>query len=89
MGYSWQSFLWTADEFLIEYSRGPPLMHVKLFLAGHALELYLKAALSKMTGDPSQAVQFRHRVKQLFDKCQSMDPLFLPNYELRIRSWNV
>jgi hypothetical protein len=82
--HTWPSFLWTADEFIIAYASAPLLAGAApLFMIGHAAELYLKAANTKITGDIDRAVGFGHRMKDLWNDCKSKDPLFMPNYELR------
>jgi hypothetical protein len=59
------------------------LTSVKLFSIGHALELYLKASYTKMTGNIKAAIDFRHNVGSLWKACKSLDASFIPGFELR------
>jgi len=82
--YEWRSFLWTADEFFIAYSLPPlNLLSVKLFLIGHTVEMYLKAANTKITGDIDRAIRFGHKIKEIWADCKGRDPNFMPSYEIR------
>ncbi len=81
--YEWHSFLDPADEWFITYSLPPPLTSVKLFAIGHTVELYLKAANAKMSGDIERAIKFGHEVKAIWDDCKARDSRFMPNYQLR------
>jgi hypothetical protein len=54
-----------------------------LFSIGHAVELYLKAGYTKLTGDRAGAVRFNHNVAALLKACQKQDPSFLTDYSLR------
>ena len=84
MAFKWNSFLWAADEWIIAYSLPPSSLHsVKLFSIGHALELYLKAANARMTGDIDRAIKFGHKINRIWDDCKNRDSDFLPDYELR------
>ena len=86
--YDWHSFLWAADEWFITYSLPPMLMHVKFFAIGHTVELYLKAAYTKITGDIDRAIGFGHEVKTIWDECKAKDPAFMPQYEIRDDIYN-
>ncbi len=84
MAQKWDSFLQTADEWIVNYSL--PIMNltaVKLFSVGHAFELYLKAANTKITGDIDRAIGFGHDLPRVWEDCKNQDPSFLPMYELR------
>lgn len=84
MALEWHSFLWAADQWLINYSLSPSgLSAVTLFSVGHALELYLKACNAKMTGNIDRAVKFGHKVDDIWLDCQAQDSNFLPHRELR------
>jgi len=83
------SFLRTADEFIIAYSTSNYSVAASLFSIGHAVELYLKAANTRMTGDIDRAVNFGHRIKDLWEDCKKSDSLFMPNYELRNNVYNA
>ncbi len=86
MASEWRAFHRTADEWLINYSIlpvGSSLTAVQLFSVGHALELYLKAVNSKLTGNIDDAVKFGHKVVAIWNDCKNRDPKFLPAYELR------
>lgn len=84
MSYEWDSFVIAADEWIIAYSLPPAnLTSVKLFSIGHAVELYLKAAYTKMTGNIKEAIGFGHKIVKIWDDCKKQDPNFLPSYELR------
>jgi hypothetical protein len=82
--HKWDSFLWTADEFVFTYAKmtfdvsGP----TQLFFIGHAVEMYLKAANTKFTGDIDSAVSFGHKIRDLWNDCKN-DSTFMPNYEIR------
>jgi len=56
---------------------------VQLFTVGHAVELYLKAAHTKLLGDMQKAMRFGHNVRQLWDACKAKDPTFLTGREIR------
>ena len=80
----WISILRTGDEFIVTYALPPyALNRAKLFVIGHAAELYLKAAFVKITGDAQRAAIFGHNMQKLLTACKQEDPSFLPNYELR------
>ena len=80
----WHSFLWTADEWLVNYFCVPSgLGSVTLFSIGHALELYLKAAYSKKIGNVDAAVRKGHNLKSIWDSCKTHDSDFMPEYEIR------
>jgi hypothetical protein len=80
----WDVFLWAADEWIINYSLPPMTLNaVKLFSIGHSLELYLKAANSKITGDIEAAISFGHNIPRIWADCKSRDQNFLPGHELR------
>jgi hypothetical protein len=81
--YEWDCFLDVADQWFVAYSVPPYDTAVKLFMIGHAVELYLKAANTKITDDIKRAIGFKHRVKQIWSDCKSHDPTFMPNYEIR------
>jgi len=83
MGYQWFSFLWTADEWFINYTLPPALAQVKLFIIGHSIELYLKAAYTYISDDVNKAISFGHRIKSLLDACKELVPSFMPSYEIR------
>jgi len=84
MSDEWRTFLWTADEFLIEYSLPLPfLTAVKQFLIGHVVELYLKAAYTKMTGDHRSAINYGHKIKNLLGACQKHTPSFMQGYQIK------
>lgn len=63
MSQNWDCFLWSADEWIVNYSLPPNMTGTKLFSIGHALELYLKATYSKMTGDVDEAVRIGHNMR--------------------------
>jgi len=86
--YDWHSFLWAADEWFITYSLPPPLMHVKFFAIGHTVELYLKAANTKITGDIERTIGFGHKVKAIWDNCKAKDSAFMPQYKIRDDIYN-
>ncbi|MDQ3017647.1 MAG: hypothetical protein M3R25_13135 [Bacteroidota bacterium] len=82
--HKWGSFLHTADEFIIAYaSCTGNTISAPLFLIGHAVELYLKSAYTKQTRDIDAAVNFGHRIYDLWNACKSIDDKFMPQYELR------
>jgi hypothetical protein len=84
MPHDWDDFLWSADEWIVNYSL--PVMRltsVKLFSIGHAFELYLKACNSKITGDIERAIKFGHELPRIWKDCKERDRTFLPDYELR------
>jgi len=88
--YNWNCFLGTADEFLIAYAKislgaNPPL---QFFIIGHAVELYLKAANAKITGDVNKSVKFGHNLYGLWKACKK-DPSFMPNFEIKESLYNI
>ena len=86
--YEWNSFLIAADEWFITYSLPPIIMGVKFFAIGHTVELYLKAANTKITGDIERAIRFRHQIKAIWDDCKAKDSDFMPKYEIRNEIYN-
>ena len=86
--YEWHSFLIAADEWFITYSLPPMLMNVKFFAIGHTVELYLKAANTKITGDIERAMKFGHNLKAIWDDCKAKDSAFMPQYEIRDDIYN-
>ena len=75
-----------ADEWIINYSlpsRPFFSIGVKLFSVGHAFELYLKAANTKITGDIDRAIKFGHNLPKIWRDCEAQDRNFLPGWELR------
>ncbi len=83
-GHEWDCLLSSADEWIVNYSL--PYSHltsVKLFSVGHAFELYLKAANTKLSGDIDHAVNFGHHIPKLWADCKRFDPKFLPEFDLR------
>jgi hypothetical protein len=84
MPHKWDSFIHTADEWIINYSM--PMMSlvgVKLFSVGHAFELCLKAANTKITGDIDRAIKFGHDIPAIWHDNEKRDSHFLPQHELR------
>lgn len=62
---------------------------VSLFLVGHTVEMYLKAASAKITGDLNEAIQFGHKIKDIWFNCKKHDPDFMPSFEIRESVYNV
>lgn len=85
---NWTDFLWSADQFIVSYSVDYGLVPVKLFEIGHAVELYLKAAYAKQKSNVDEAVNFNHRLKDLWRACQIEDHNFMSNYEIRDSVYN-
>lgn len=82
--HKWDSFLHTADCFIITYATSSYTVGAtSLFTIGHAVELYLKSANTKITGDIERAISFGHRLKDLWDDCKEKDNKFMPSYELK------
>ena len=86
--YEWHSFLIAADEWFITYSLPPVLRSVKFFAIGHTVELYLKAANTKITGDIDRAMKRGHNLKAIWDDCKAKDSAFMPQYEIRDDIYN-
>lgn len=82
----WKQFMYTADAWLVSYLARPRFLHlfdsfsVEHFTLGHAAELYLKGAYTKMTGDMKTAVKFGHDLHSLWDACKSVNSGFMPEY---------
>jgi hypothetical protein len=86
MPHEWNSFVWAADEWVVNCSLPSGnliLVSVQLFSVGHALELYLKACYTKLTGDIDSAIRFGHNVSEIWFECKARDNNFLPRHELR------
>jgi hypothetical protein len=81
--HKWDSFLSAADEWFITYSLPPALPCVKLFAIGHVVELYLKAANTKLTNDIERAIDFGHNIKAIWDQCKRQSINFMPNFEIK------
>ena len=56
---------------------------VRLFAAGHAAELYLKAAHTFLFGSIDTAIGLGHDVKKIWDACKKEDDTFLAGHEIR------
>jgi hypothetical protein len=80
---AWLLSVGAGDEWLITYAIPPLLRSVKSFAAGHAVELYLKAAVEKLTGNVEHAANFGHRIDKLWAECKRRDSQFMPQYEIR------
>jgi len=82
--YDWHSFAYAGDEWLVGYACLPAVTpFVAIFTVGHALELYLKAAHTKLFGDVEKVIKKGHNIKSLWDECKKRDGAFLPNHEIR------
>jgi len=82
--HNWCTWVQAADQWFIAYASLPHLQPgVPFWCAGHAVELYLKAAVVKGTGDQKKAMSFRHDISDLWKECRKLDPSFLPAYDLR------
>lgn len=68
----------SGDAFLISYAVLPPIPEVTLFLVGHAVELYLKAVLTKQTRNIDETIKFGHSVGDLLMECQKNEASFMP-----------
>jgi hypothetical protein len=80
----WHSLAYHGDEWLVGYACLPHFAtSVVIFSVGHALELYLKAAYTKLSVNLNEAIKFGHDVKRLWDACKERDPTFLQGHELR------
>jgi hypothetical protein len=73
----WLRFMHSADAFFVSYAATPLMIEVTLFLIGHAVELYLKAAYTKQTCDIDGAIRFGHDIEKLFAACKKNDPQFM------------
>lgn len=80
--YTWTAPFFEADEWFVDYSLPVKLYQIKLFQVGHAIELYLKAVVTKQTGGIAFAITQGHNIKILWDLCKK-DPAFMPEYEIR------
>lgn len=79
----WHSFIRPGDEWFVNYSLVPArLPAVVLFSIGQAVELYLKAANAKLTGDTQRAIRFSHNISGIIDDCREQDPHFMGAYTL-------
>ena len=76
------SILWNADQFFVSYSVQPLFISVKLFEIGHVVELYVKAALIKFTGNDQLPIKYGHNIKRIWAEWIK-DKFFMPNYEIR------
>ena len=74
----------TANEFLIEYAVRTPFVSfpVKLFLVGHAAELYLKVALATLD-KAADVRRFGHDIARLIAACNAKSNGALADYVLR------
>lgn len=81
----WRKLLPTADEWFIAYSMPPnfSFVHIRMFLVGHAVEVYLKAAHAKIFGDLRAALAKGHRIDLLLSECQAADHRFMADYRLK------
>jgi hypothetical protein len=82
--HGWTSFLFTADDFIISYAQvsGVVAPTTELFLVGHAVELYLKAASTKLSGDINRTVNFGHGLYGLWKDCKHQDANFMAGYDI-------
>lgn len=81
----WERFLHAADEWLVVYSiiLLPFSMSTRLFTVGHAVELYLKGTLSKLTGDIEAAIRYGHDIKKMWNKCKQLSNSFMPSFDIK------
>ncbi|MDB5102715.1 MAG: hypothetical protein JWP91_404 [Fibrobacteres bacterium] len=80
----WQHYALTGDDFLVAFYALPNgLDQSRLFLVGHALELYLKGVLFSLLNDANLVRSKGHKIVDLLRSCQSEDPKFLPDYVIR------
>jgi len=80
----WLAFAGLADQYFVAYACTPHICVGPAYQdLAHSIELYLKAALIKVTGDAQQARKHGHSVGALLRECQRMDSTFLPRYVLR------
>lgn len=73
----------SADAFFVSYATTPLMLDVTLFLIGHAVELYLKAAYIKQTCDIDKAIQFGHDIEKLYEACKKNDPEFMKTFDAK------
>lgn len=80
---SWDSFLWAADEWIVCYAACPiQLESVNFHAIALAVELYLKAAYSRLTSVDA-AVRKSHCIWELWEGCKVEDSSFMPQYDYK------
>ena len=82
--YTWDSLAYHGDEWFAAYACIPGVaVSPTWFSVGHAIELYLKSAHTKLFGDINAAIQHGHKIKDLWDECRKRDPNFMKGYGFR------
>lgn len=79
----WKCLAEAGDEWVVAYALAPELSRVQLFSAGFALELYLKAAYSKVTGSSDDIAKFGHNIPKIVAQIRVSDGDFLPALKIR------
>src|SRR5262245_50215082 len=81
---TWVDFASLAEEWFVIYAYSHKwLTSPTIFALAHSIELYLKACLAKREGNVEAAVDFGHRIHDLWQDLKSKDCTFLPDYEIR------
>jgi hypothetical protein len=82
--YNWDSLAYHGDEWFAAYACIPGVAVSPIwFSVGHAVELYLKSAHTKLFGDIKVAIQYGDKIKDLWDECRKHDPSFMDGYAFR------
>ncbi len=79
----WESLIYHGDEWIVAYACMPSTAQGPMwFSIGHAVELYLKAAHTKIFGDMDEALKKGHALRDLWNECRQVDPKFMKSYEI-------
>jgi hypothetical protein len=88
--HTWHSLVYHGDEWFAAYACIPSNAVSPIwFSVGHAVELYLKAAHTKLFGDINAAIKHGHRIKDLWDACRQENPNFMKGYAFRDHVFSV
>jgi hypothetical protein len=79
-----------GDEWIAAYACIPvQAFSPVLFSIGHAVELYLKAAHTKIFGDLDAAIRHGHKIRNLWNECRRRDREFMKKYQFREHLFNM
>ena len=82
----WNPYAQEGDKWIIAYASVSGLYTVQaasVFIIGHAVELYLKAAHIKIYNDEERAIGFGHRLHDIWSECKSRNAKFMQAFDIR------
>jgi len=82
----WAKYASEGDQWIICYALVSGISSTQtaaLYIIGHAVELYLKAASIKLSDNEAGAIKYGHCLKRLWKDCRRLDPCFMSTYDIR------